>query len=111
MDLAGCVPVVFSDLSHEEGLAWASKMPNHSAISFGQKLTYAAYKDIPASYLFCEADKCVTPEVQNRIIAAMESEMGGKTVDRHSVKADHAINVTQPKAMALVIRAALGEKN
>jgi hypothetical protein len=74
-------------------------------------LTYAAYKDIPASYLFCEADKCVTPEVQNRIIAAMESEMGGKTVDRHSVKADHAINVTHPKAMALVIRAALGEKN
>ncbi|KAJ7793711.1 Alpha/Beta hydrolase protein [Mycena olivaceomarginata] len=111
MDPAGCTPVVFSDLPHEEGLAWASKMPNHSAISFGQKLTYAAYKDIPASYLFCEADKCVTPEVQNRIIAAMESEMGGKTVDRHSVKADHAVNVTQPKAMASVIRAALGEKN
>ncbi|KAJ7849413.1 hypothetical protein B0H14DRAFT_2765628, partial [Mycena olivaceomarginata] len=75
------------------------------------EINIRAYKDIPASYLFCEADKCVTPEVQNRIIAAMESEMGGKTVDRHSVKADHAVNVTQPKAMASVIRAALGEKN
>jgi hypothetical protein len=54
MDPAGCAPVVFSDLPHEEGLTWASKMPTHSAISFGQKLTYAAYKEIPTSYLFCK---------------------------------------------------------
>ncbi|KAJ7812362.1 hypothetical protein B0H14DRAFT_2317826, partial [Mycena olivaceomarginata] len=64
------------------------KMPTHSAISFGQKLTYTAYKDIPASYLFCEPDKCMTTELQTRIIAAMESEMGGKTVDQHLVKAE-----------------------
>jgi hypothetical protein len=64
------------------------KMPTRSAISFGQKLTYAAYKDIPMSYLFCEPDKCVTTELQTRIIAAMESEMGGKTVDQHLVKAE-----------------------
>ncbi|KAJ7231263.1 Alpha/Beta hydrolase protein [Mycena haematopus] len=109
MDPAGCAPVVFSDLSPEEALSWAAQMPNHSAISFGQKLTYAAYKDIPVSYLFCEADKCVLPKVQTQIIAAMESEMGGRTVDRHSVNADHAINVSQPKTMATVIRRALGE--
>ncbi|KAJ7878002.1 hypothetical protein B0H14DRAFT_2207304, partial [Mycena olivaceomarginata] len=59
-----------------KGLAWASKMPTHSANCFGQKLTYAAYKDIPVSYLCCEPDKCVTTELQTRIIAAMESEMG-----------------------------------
>ncbi|KAF7358003.1 AB hydrolase-1 domain-containing protein [Mycena venus] len=109
MDPAGCAPIVYSDLAPEEALSWAKQMPNHSAVSFGQKLTYAAYKDIPASYLFCEGDKCVTPELQNRIIAAMESEMGGRIVDRHSAKADHAVNISQPKTMVEVIRRATGD--
>lgn len=109
IDPAGCAPIVFSDLSPEDALSWATQMIDHSAVSFGQKVTYAAYKDIPASYLFCEADKCVTPEVQTKIIAAMESEMGGKTVDRYSVKAGHGINVSQPKAVVAVIRKALGD--
>ncbi|KAF7361479.1 AB hydrolase-1 domain-containing protein [Mycena sanguinolenta] len=109
IDTAGCAPVLFNDLSPEEGLSWASQMPNHSAISFAQKLTYGAYKDIPVSYLFCERDECITPKKQTQIIAAMESQMGGKTVDRHSVQADHAINVSQPKTMVAVIRKALGD--
>ncbi|KAF7361461.1 hypothetical protein MSAN_01179200 [Mycena sanguinolenta] len=109
LDPAGCAPVVFNDLSPEEGLSWASQMPNHSAISFAQKLTYGAYKDIPVSYLFCERDKCITPKKQTQIIAAMESQMGGRTVGRHSVPADHAITVSQPKTTVAVIRKALGD--
>ncbi|KAJ6510671.1 Alpha/Beta hydrolase protein [Mycena sanguinolenta] len=101
--------VVFNDLSPEDGLSYASQMPNHSAISFAQKLTYAAYKDIPVSYLFCERDNCITPKHQTQIIAAMESQMGGKTVDRHSVPADHGIPVSQPKTMVAFIRKALGD--
>ncbi|KAJ6510643.1 Alpha/beta hydrolase fold-1 [Mycena sanguinolenta] len=109
LDPAGCAPVVFNDLSPKEGLSWASQMPNHSAISFAQKLTYAAYKDIPVSYLFCERYRCITPKKQTQVIAAMESQMGGKTVDRHSVQADHGINVSQPKTVVAIIRKALGD--
>jgi pimeloyl-ACP methyl ester carboxylesterase len=107
IDPAGCAPIVYSDMTPEDALSWATQMPNHSAISFRQNLTYAAYKDIPVSYLVCETDKCVTPEEQTTIIASMESEMGGKNVNRHSVKAGHAIVLSQPKAVVVVIRKAL----
>ncbi|KAF7325355.1 AB hydrolase-1 domain-containing protein [Mycena venus] len=97
----------YSDMPLEEALSWASRMREHAATSYQQKLTYAAYKDIPVSYLFCEEDKGVIPEAQNKIIAGMESVMGGRTVDRHSVKAGHHINASQPGTMAAVVRKAL----
>ncbi|KAF8198351.1 Alpha/Beta hydrolase protein [Mycena galopus ATCC 62051] len=72
------------------------------------KLTYTAYKDIPVSYLLCEEGKGVTPELQKKFIADIESD-GGK-VDRHPVKADHMINASQPKTAAAVIMKALGDE-
>ncbi|KAF7344356.1 Alpha/beta-hydrolase [Mycena sanguinolenta] len=98
----------YSDMPPEDASVWASKMREHVAASFCQKLTYAAYKDIPVSYLLCEEDKAVIPEMQNQIIADMESVMGGTSVDRHPVKAGHHINASQPKTMAALIRRALG---
>ncbi|KAJ7645036.1 Alpha/beta hydrolase fold-1, partial [Mycena polygramma] len=109
MDPANSAPINFSDLAREEALSWASKMREHAAASFGETLTYGAYKDIPISYLLCELDKGVSLEVQNIIIAGMESEMGGRTVDRHPVQSGHCINVSQPKTMVAVIRKALGD--
>ncbi|KAJ6470527.1 Alpha/beta hydrolase fold-1 [Mycena sanguinolenta] len=66
----------YSEMSPEEASVWASRMREHVAASFSQKLTYAAYKDIPVSYLFCEEDMGVVPELQNQIIAGMESAIG-----------------------------------
>ena len=109
MDTASGAQDGYSDMPPEEALSWASKMREHAAASFGQKLTYAAYKDIPVSYLFCEEDKGVIPEIQNKIVTAMESVMGGTSVDRHSVKSGHHINASQPKTMAAVVRNALGD--
>ncbi|KAK6977567.1 AB hydrolase-1 domain-containing protein [Favolaschia claudopus] len=108
MDPASCAPVVFSDLPLDQGIFWSAQMPCHSAISFAQKLTYAAYKDIPTSYLVCERDKCIPPRLQNKIIAALDSESDLK-VERHSVQADHAIHITQPKAVVDVVRKAIGD--
>ena len=96
----------YSDMSPEEASVWASRMREHVAASFNQKLTYVAYKDIPVSYLLCEEDN---PELQNQIIAGMESVMGGTSVDRHPVKAGHHINASQPETMAAVVRRALGD--
>ncbi|KAF7360613.1 Alpha/beta-hydrolase [Mycena venus] len=110
LDPAGCAPVNYSDLPPIEALSWASRMREHAAGSFLQNVTYAAYKDIPVSYLVCEEDKVVPSELQNRYIAKMESEMGEKRVDRHPVRAGHCINASQPETVATVIRRALGEK-
>lgn len=99
----------FPDLAPEEALSWAFKMREHAAASFREPLTYGAYKDIPISYLVCEEEKGDGVEMQNRVIARMESEMGGRTVDRHVVQCGHCINVSQPKTMVAVVRNALGD--
>ncbi|KAJ6562572.1 Alpha/beta hydrolase fold-1 [Mycena capillaripes] len=110
MDTASFAKIGYSDLPEEEALSWAAKMSQHVAASYYKhKLTYAAYKDIPVSYMFCEEDKGVLPEVQNKIIAGMESVMGGRTVDQHRVKVGHHVNASQPKVMAAVVRKALGD--
>ncbi|KAF7360661.1 Alpha/beta-hydrolase [Mycena venus] len=107
MDAARSAAVAFSDLSPEEGLALASKMPDHPAISFTQSLKCGAYKAVAVSYLFCEDDTLVTPEVQNKIIQALESEMSGPKVKRHPVRSDHAINASHPKTVVEVVRKVL----
>ncbi|KAJ6460849.1 Alpha/beta hydrolase fold-1 [Mycena vitilis] len=109
MDPVKSAPVSFPDLAPEEALSWASKMRVHAAASFREPLTYGAYKDIPISYLVCEEEKGEGVEMQNRVIARMESEMGGRVVDRHAVQCGHCINVSQPKTMVAVIRKALGD--
>ncbi|KAJ7797023.1 Alpha/Beta hydrolase protein [Mycena olivaceomarginata] len=109
MDAPIATAVGFSNLPAEEAQKWAATMEDHSAESFEQKLTYAAYKAIPILYLFCEDDKLMLPELQNKLIAGLEGEMGGQKVDRHSVKSGHAIHASQPKAMVAVVRKAIGD--
>ncbi|KAJ7459983.1 Alpha/Beta hydrolase protein [Mycena galericulata] len=109
LDKEKLAPVVCSDLSPDQQLAVANKFSSHSAISFAQPVTYAPYKDIPVSYIFCENDQLISPAMQNKIIATMESEMGGRKVDRISAKADHGINASQPKLMVELVRKALGD--
>ncbi|KAK7044421.1 AB hydrolase-1 domain-containing protein [Favolaschia claudopus] len=109
-DPALIAAVGFSHLPTEEALAHGSKLLNHVAASFEQPITYAPYKDIPISFLICEDEKLIVPELQKKMIAAMESDMPeGKTVDRHPVQADHGIHLSQPKAMAAVVRRSLGD--
>ncbi|KAJ7255817.1 Alpha/beta hydrolase fold-1 [Mycena haematopus] len=110
IDDAICATFAFSDLPMEEALVYTSKTADHSTISFEQPLTYAAHKDIPISFLICEEDQMMAPEFQKKIIAGIESEMGGRMVDRHSVKSAHAIHACHPKAMADVVVKAIDQR-
>lgn len=81
--------------SWEEGYELALKLPHHSAISFTDKLTQAAYTTVPVSYIFTEQDVIVTqgmyrvlmliaiwliiwPEHQESYIKWMEEARGSK---------------------------------
>ncbi|KAI0966916.1 Alpha/beta hydrolase fold-1 [Xylaria arbuscula] len=86
----------FSDLAREQGLYYHSQFAQHSAVSFINKLTYAGYKDVPVSYLFCEDDLVVPAEVQRREIEMIETETGSK-VDVTSIKSGHCPNVSAPE--------------
>jgi hypothetical protein len=56
-------------------------------------LTYAGYKDVPVSYLFCEEDLCIPAKIQTAEIEMMEKE-SEKKVNVTSIKANHCPNVT-----------------
>ena len=87
-DVPKAAQIIFSDLPQKEGEEWVLKMPQHSAASFGSQLTHEGYKDIPVSYLICESDDCVLPEIQRAGIERIE-KASGKKVDVASISADH----------------------
>lgn len=90
---AATAAVCLNHLSPEEGEAWIKKFPKHSAISFACELTYAGYKDAPSSYLLCEEDLCILPNIQRAGIKMIEEESGNK-VNVTSIRADHCPNIT-----------------
>lgn len=92
--ISASAAIVFSDLPQDQGEAWISKFPQHSAMSFTNELTHAGYKDIPSSYLLCEDDLCIPAKNQRDGIELIE-KVSGKTVDVTSIKAGHCPNETQ----------------
>ncbi|EXJ77784.1 hypothetical protein A1O3_10013, partial [Capronia epimyces CBS 606.96] len=62
----------------EEGVELVKQIPYQSIPSFAGKLTHAAYKCIPVSYIVCEHDLILTPEVQRSFIATIEKEGGSR---------------------------------
>ncbi|KAK8035156.1 hypothetical protein PG993_010151 [Apiospora rasikravindrae] len=77
-DLTKMAERSFNKFPPEEGLSWANKLVKHSAASFASPLTYAGYKDVPVSYLFCEDDLVIPPSVQQSGIDMIERETGKK---------------------------------
>ncbi|KAI1089670.1 alpha/beta-hydrolase [Rostrohypoxylon terebratum] len=63
---------------------------------FVNELTHAGYKDVPVSFLFCERDLCILPQLQRAEIEMIEKETGNK-VDVTSVNAGHCPSVTAEK--------------
>lgn len=90
---AATAVITLNHLSSEEGTAWIKKFPKHSAVSFSNELTYPGYKDVPVSYLFCEEDLCIPPQIQRAGIEMMERESGRK-VNVTSIRSDHCPNLT-----------------
>jgi hypothetical protein len=89
-------------MSYEDRQPWFDEFPFHSAVCFGDKLTYAGYKDVPVSYLFCEDDKCIPPAAQQAGIDVVEEVSGNKV---HVVRAnlDHIPNISAPQLFASFI--------
>ncbi|KIV87264.1 hypothetical protein PV11_02819 [Exophiala sideris] len=95
-DPAATAEMICQKLPPQEGGAFVRDFAKHSAQSFGNELTYAGYKDIPVSYLFCEEDKAGPPDFQRDMIAMIE-EASGRKVDVTSVKGDHCPHLSAEK--------------
>lgn len=108
VDAASTAKISLSKLPLEVSEPLVKQFSKHSAVSFTNKLTYAGYKDVPVSYLFCEADLCVTPAVQQKGIDMIERESGRKvTVTR--IDSDHGPNRTAPQEVVEWILSVVAE--
>ncbi|EEU44954.1 uncharacterized protein NECHADRAFT_105405 [Fusarium vanettenii 77-13-4] len=87
-DIPKLAELSFSNMPKDEGEFWAAKLAKHSSTSFANPLTYAGFKDVPVSYLLCENDRAISPQVQRAGIDMIEKESGNK-VDVTSIPGDH----------------------
>ena len=88
---------IFNEKTPEEGTKRVIEgLIQHSSVSFGNELTYAGYGDVPSSYLFCDKDLCVPPNVQQAGIDVIE-KASGKKVDVRHIDNDHVPNESAPE--------------
>jgi hypothetical protein len=95
-DPAGTAAMVCQDLPPAEGKAAVARFAKHSARSFGDELTHAGYRDVPASWLLTLKDNAGPPDFQREMIATVE-EASGRNVDVTEVEAGHMANLTAEK--------------
>ena len=99
----GNVAVTFSDLPREIGLAYAKKMPGHSAVSFGGKLSTKSHYNIPITYVFCKNDLVVPPKHQQKMIDDIK-KVTHSTVDVIELESGHGPHISQPDNVVKAIR-------
>ncbi|KAI1038787.1 hypothetical protein LB503_007828, partial [Fusarium chuoi] len=98
----GCASVNFSDLPKAEVLTYAEQMTAHSAASFAGPLKNAGYLNIPVTYIVCEKDTSVPPDVQ-RSVVDMISRKSGREVITFSCDSGHFPTVSVPGKEASLI--------
>jgi|SRR6478609_6972865 hypothetical protein len=87
-------------MPESERLGWAKQLLGHSPQAFQDAVTQAGYldKDLPVSYLLCENDLCILPDVQKACIKRIE-ELTGKTVSVTKAFVDHTPNLSHPEVV------------
>ncbi|KAL2783407.1 alpha/beta-hydrolase [Aspergillus keveii] len=101
---SAAIRILYSDFLPEhnpESLAVTIKP--HSVASWMEELSYAAHRDIPATYLLCKNDKSVPLEVQRKFVGYAEGEVS--TVE---CEAGHTPIVSVPGVVVETILRAAG---
>jgi hypothetical protein len=93
-DPPAAASVLLQHVTPEEGDVIVKGWAKHSAPSFGNPLTHAGYKDIPASYLICEEDLAGPMEIIQLPRIDLIEQVSGRKVDTTRIKTGHMPNVT-----------------
>ncbi|KAJ5111325.1 hypothetical protein N7532_001860 [Penicillium argentinense] len=89
----------YNDLDDETAAKNISRLVHHAMPSFVTPLTYAAYRDVPTSYLFCEQDVALTPGFQRHMAAIAEEGL----VRTHTCASGHSPMLSMPQRVVDVI--------
>lgn len=75
MSLLGAEQKLYNDLPSPEASLWASRtLPSSHAVQT-TKLTRAAWRYIPSTYLVCENDQAVPPQFQEAFAATAQAHV------------------------------------
>ncbi|KAK8169812.1 Alpha/beta hydrolase fold-1 [Phyllosticta citrichinensis] len=97
--------VFYNDLSPVDADKWAAKIPHHCYRTFYSRVTYPAFKNVPSTYLICEADNAIPLEAQE----SMLEKVGQGRFDVERCGAGHSPFLSMPRLTSEVIRRAAGE--
>ena len=90
---------LLSDLDEAEAEKWLPSLQCQPATGWDGKVTYCGWREVPSTYLICEADKVLPVELQEHFAAT-----AGAKVERCS--AGHMCMLTAKDKVVEVIRAA-----
>lgn len=80
------------------------QLQSHAWKTFLSPVTYTAWRDIPSTFLFCENDNVIPPEVQGAML-----KVEGNLFEVGICNGDHSPFASRPERTAEVIRKAAGE--
>lgn len=104
MTVANADHIFYNDLPESDMDNLVSSLKHQSKASFYTPLTYAAYQDVPVSYLLCEKDNAIPFPAQQAMVG-----IGGPNVVSHICAAGHSPMLNMPERVVDVIRVAAGE--
>lgn len=88
--------VFYNDVEPETSRQAASDLGYQSYLSIQQELTQTAWEKIPNTYIVCEADNAIPLVIQERLARRAD--------DVHRLTASHSPFLSQPAALAQLIR-------
>ncbi|RAL00748.1 alpha/beta hydrolase [Aspergillus ibericus CBS 121593] len=98
--------VFYNDMSEEDVRHAVSSLRPHSYRTYHSPCTYAAWKDVPSTYLYCVQDAAIPLAVQKMMV---EELAAGYPVRTDLIDASHSPFYSKPNEVALAIRRAAGE--
>ncbi|KAF7193763.1 putative hydrolase R7 [Pseudocercospora fuligena] len=104
----GAAEICYNDLSKEEQDAAVAKLAPQSYQVMHSPVTYAAWRDVPSTYLYCTLDNAIPLQIQKMMV---EEIAKGVNISTESVEAGHSPFIGKPKETAEAIRRAAGGLN
>jgi pimeloyl-ACP methyl ester carboxylesterase len=97
MSVEGAQGVFYNTCTPEIGEAAAARLRPHTIASFVQPVRSVGWRDVPSTYVVCELDNAIPVPAQEAM-----AEHAGAT---HRLRSDHSPFLTDPDAVAALIRA------
>ena len=98
------VYALHNDTSADVAAYWGPFITHSDLTAFAAPLRYAAWRQIPTTYLVCELDQCIAPHVQEAMVTSTEGKV--KTVHLPS---GHMPMLSMPEKLVDILREEAGE--